>query len=128
MGMGYGANYADVVDEKFFVEHCPVEFKALKNLIAEHKMNWQDLYDMEMDDFEKDGDAVFKDTYENFQTACEKATGICPHVGYHSSDDDGDRYDDIDGHYWHVEGVWGRTPAGKKYEADIERKFFVTFG
>lgn len=49
-------------------------------------------------------------------------------IGYHNADDEGDRYDEVDGVYFTVGGVWERTPAGKTFESIIERKFYVTFG
>ena len=128
MGMGYGANYADIVETKFFLEHCPKEYKALVALLKEYKLEWQELEVIVRDDFEQAGDILFKVAYDRFQVACLKATGLTPHIGYHSSDDEGDRYDEVDEVYWHMDGVWDRTKAGKKYKDVVERKFFVTFG
>ena len=47
---------------------------------------------------------------------------------FHNADNDGDRYDDVSGGFFHVDGVYRLTPAGKKFAGKIERKFFVTFG
>ena len=46
---------------------------------------------------------------------------------YHDSDD-GDRYDDVEGGFFHVGGVYQLTPAGTKYAEKIERLGFVEFG
>ena len=128
MGMGYGANYADVVETKFFLEHCPKEFKSLTKLLAEYKLTWQEFHYIVRDNFEEAGDILLQVAYESFQVACEKATGLIPHINYHDCDEEGDRYDEVDEAYWHVEGVWDRTAAGEKYKNVVERKFFVTFG
>jgi hypothetical protein len=53
------------------------------------------------------------------------------HPCYHG-EDDGDRYDEVEGGYWHVGGMYEISPAGKKlrtFGKDLaERKFFVTHG
>ena len=127
MPMGHGANYADTVDSSFFMQHCLDEWHALDDLRRECNLDWQELHVIVRDGFELAADAKFKEAYENLEAACEAETGVVPHLGYHSVDDEGDCYDEIDGEYWHMEGVWQKTPAGEKYEKDIERKFFVTF-
>lgn len=49
-------------------------------------------------------------------------------MGYHDSDADGDRYDEVDGAYFYVDGCYEPTPAAKKLLNDgtIERQWFVT--
>lgn len=128
MGMGYGANFVDEVETKFFVEHCKKEYEVLTNLLKEYELDWQEFETIVRDGFEQNGDAVFKSAYENLQEKCQKVTGLTPHIGYHSADDEGDRYDEINEVYWHMDGVWERTTAGKKYEEEVNRKFFVSFG
>jgi hypothetical protein len=52
-------------------------------------------------------------------------------LGFHDKDEQGDRYDDVNGYYWWVDNVYQKTPQAKKFEKlghAIERKFFVTFG
>lgn len=49
---------------------------------------------------------------------------------YHDSDANGDRYDDVDGAYFFVDGIYAPSEAGKVLlEAGlVERKTFVTLG
>ena len=47
---------------------------------------------------------------------------------YHDKEEDGDRYDEVDGIFWSVCGVWELTKAGKKMEKYISRKFWTNFG
>lgn len=49
-------------------------------------------------------------------------------IGHHSQSDDGDCYDEVDGVFFAVGGVYQLTPAGTQFQDRIERKFFVAFG
>ena len=112
MGMGYGANYADVVEQDFVKKTCPKEYAALDKAI-----------DNDVEDFEAFAQEINQEGLQDIAPSIRRLS-----IGYHSTEDNGDRYDEIDGAYWSVEGVWTRTPAGKKFKTQIERKFFVTFG
>jgi hypothetical protein len=127
MGMGYGANYVDVVEESF------IEEIVGKNLIEECRkllavadisafIRYFDYGD------ESDNAPELINVYENIICKFNKITGLDVGLGYHDKNEDGDRYDDVNGWYWWVEGVYQLTPIGEKYKDKIERKFFVTFG
>jgi hypothetical protein len=131
MGMGYGAGYADVVEEKFIKKICPKEYKAFLATVEGSEV-CSDLEvvarEIEMGDT---GDIVTKDVekaYKALVTNFLNKTDLNLNIGFHDSDECGDRYDEVNGVYWSVGGVWKLTPAGKKYETQITRKFFVTFG
>lgn len=49
-------------------------------------------------------------------------------MGYHDCDAEGDRYDEVDGAYFYVDGCYEPAPAAKELLKDgtIERKWFVT--
>ena len=62
----------------------------------------------------------------NSQT-CTETKGLDLFVGYHDSGVDGDCYDEVDGGYFVVGGVYEKTPAGKRFADQIVRSFFVTY-
>jgi hypothetical protein len=128
MGMGYAAAYADVVTEETIKKFCPKEFENLSNAIDDADDTWDNVaQSLEIgDDDEVSGNVVIY--FRKLQKAFEKKTGLSLCIGYHSADDDGDRYDDIDGIYWSVDGMYQLTPAGKKMKKYVERKTFVQFG
>lgn len=51
-------------------------------------------------------------------------------MGYHDCDSSGDRYDEVNGAYFHVDGCYEPTPAAKDLIKDflIERRWFVVLG
>jgi hypothetical protein len=55
-------------------------------------------------------------------------TGLSLDIGFHDKDNEGDRYDDINGPYFCVGNVWTKTRPGQKYARNISRKLFVTYG
>lgn len=144
MGIRYGANYADTVDEKVVAEICPKEYEAFKKLLEKIGIDVEIfakclVVDCDLNDYaddgetdkisEKDQDTVHK-AYEKLIYAFDAKTknaGLS--LGYHDADDDGDRYDDVNGAYWEVCNCYQLSPAGKFLkDKGLSRKFFVSFG
>jgi len=126
MGMGYGADYADIVEESFLQTTCPLEFKELDKLLNKHEIDWEE-FAREAMYGEYDIEEIEK-AFVKLQNKFEKDTGLELLIGFHDQHDEGDRYDEVNGVYWHVGGVYELTEAGKKFEENINRKMFVTFG
>lgn len=134
MGMGYGASYADSVDEEFVKEVCPKELKKFRKALEDYfntddaeseTMVYQDI----LPGFDTvEGTEGIMESYEALCEAFEKKTGLTLELGYHNSDDEGDRYDDVNGEFWCVGGVYQYTEAGKKYSDKVKRVHYVTFG
>ena len=129
MGMGYGANYADVVSEDWVKEVAPVEFENFKNALEKA--------DVGIEVFARDnqyggsdevdwGDEVDQ-TYDALATKFDEVTGLELEIYYHDPDD-GSRYDGVSGVFWMVGGVYQLTEAGEKHKDRITRAFYVTFG
>lgn len=136
MGMGFGANFADVMEWDEIKKIVPNEAKALQDAM--------DCAKIDMDSFcqciqhsewgfagldnESNQVAKIESCWESLFFAFKKQTDgleLCPM--FHSNDD-GDRYDDVSGGFFHVEGVYQQTPAGERFASKIERRFYVTFG
>ena len=59
----------------------------------------------------------------------EKTTeGLILDIDFHDKEGDGDRYDEVDGVFFTVGGMYGLTPAGKKFNDVVTRKFYTTWG
>lgn len=133
MSMGYGANYADVVNEQFVRRMAPISYpkfilalKQLKKTLRDfalavrhedHDMPWGTIR------------AWFKDVQKEFAQNtkfCE--TELKLYIRCHDSEEEGDRYDEVDGAFFSVGGVYEKTPAGKHFQRHIKRKFYVSFG
>lgn len=127
MGMGYSGCYADVVDQSFVEEVAPAELENFLNTLEKS--------DVEVAEFAResqygggDWDEPVGDAYDALTEKFKSETGLELEIAYHSSEDEGSRYDDVDGVFWVVGGVYMKTPAGEKYKNRITRAFYVTFG
>ena len=74
-----------------------------------------------------------QETWERLQKDFAKKTGLELDLGFHDADEEGDRYDDINGYFFSVGEIWQKTPAARRLEKkygknSVDRKFFVTFG
>lgn len=158
MGMGYGGNYADVVEQAFVEATCPQEWQALQKVLDHYDIGlesfarayqWEEpdglTDDLDIpEEIDSDDMVDIKNWQEQILTAVTRAwealrsaftqatitegRGLKLFVGYHDSEDKGGRYDEVDGVFFSVEGVYERTPAGKRFEEHIKRAFFVEFG
>ena len=131
MGLGYAAGYADVVEEKFIKKICPKEYKAFLTSVKNSE-ECSDLEvvarEIELGDTDNVVTSKVEKAYKALLTAFLNKTDLLLNIGFHDADECGDRYDEVNGVYWSVGGVWKLTPAGKKYEKHITRQFFVNFG
>lgn len=125
MGMGCAAAYDDVIEAKNVEEICPNTFKAFMDVAG--KDFEQFAADATHDEI-SEYDAPLLAAYEALQKEFKKKTKLTLSLSQHNSNDNGDRYDEVDGAYWSVGGMYQLTPAGKKIGDIVQRKFFVTFG
>lgn len=125
MGMGYGANFAEVIEEKNLKKLCPKTFEAFMDSLQTTSTSLDEVAQFEAYD---DLDEAVKTAFIDLQIDFNKKTGLELSMGYHDADGEGDRYDDVDGAFWTVEGMYELTPAGKKIGGLVSRKFWVTFG
>ena len=130
MGMGYAGACADIVSEDWVKEVAPEELANFKNALEK--------VDVDIEVFARDsqyggsdnvdwGDEVDQ-TYDALVTKFKEVTGLDLDIEFHSTEEDGSRYDDVDGVFWTVDGVYQRTEAGEKHKDRITRAFYVTFG
>jgi hypothetical protein len=156
MGCGFNACKADVVEKSFVKEICPEEFGILDPCIHKHiDGKWDEFakqmsFGIENVDFELVIDPKSiepgedpKSSYETaYKTVCEEITknwnmlaetfkgrtGLDLYLSYHDMENDGSHYDEIDGVFWSVGGVWQRTEAGERYNDKIQEKSWVQYG
>ena len=111
MGMGNSAAYADVIEESELIKigTCGKLLKKLQLLKSDECDNilialaqGYDLCELGDKSFEK---KVYKAS-ENLMREFKKVTGLDLSFGYHDSSNEGDRYDDVDGFFWAVEGMY----------------------
>lgn len=134
MGMGNYPCYADTITEDFVRKICPDEIETFM-LILEGLGTSPGAYAQAIqiqDDIETALN-VLADQAELIDNAwavlasafLEKTGGLELGMVYHDAEDRGD---ELDGWSFSVGGVFDYTPAGKKYQNEIERKSWTVFG
>jgi hypothetical protein len=130
MGMGYGANFAEVIEEKSVEKFCKKELAALNVALDKDDQDFgsfaQAAHATDFDHFQIGKKAI--KAYEVLQYAFTKKTGLLLSLGYHDADNEGDRYDDVNGAFWCVHGMYQLSKAGKKMQKFVDRKFYVIYG
>ena len=145
MSMGYGANFADVikpealgvvVGDKKLVAGFVKKFNGYE--LGEYESSDELVQTLNGDapmDLDTDR-AAFKKLeadWKKISSKFKEVTGLDIYVEYHDSENEGSRYDDVDGMYFSVGGLWQPTKKfrefKKKFGDDaITRSFYVTFG
>lgn len=112
MGMGHSACYGDVILTEKVKSTCPKEYAALEAVLMERNSTIDD-FAAEIR-FETPAVELQK-VYEAIQLAFEKEyPGLELNLNYHDQESDGDRYDDVDGAFWEVSGLYTLTESAKK--------------
>jgi hypothetical protein len=128
MGMGYGSNFAEVIDQEKLKKLVPKELKEFLEVCEEDDTNFEEVAELiQRDDFDNISVKV-QEKYLKLRAAFTLKTKLTLELHYHNSDDEGSCYDDVSGVYWSVDGMYELSPAGKKLSKIVERKFFVTYG
>lgn len=141
MGMGYAANNVLALNEKKLRNEFKQAFKALDEVLKSAGVDFEDLaaaaqYDMPLsDECEDITDAQEADIFNALNALTEEFKNVYDltlYLEYHNSEDEGDRYDDIDGAVFTINHseAYTITPKAKtlKDEIGFEDKFFVTYG
>lgn len=151
MGMGFASGYADVISPENLKKICPKTYTVFETALANAKLDIQtyathnddddelvDLIQSESDKEECDEKEAkglldrINDAFANLKADFEFNTTVQDSylelsLGYHDIES-GDRYDEVEGAFFAVEGVYGLTPAGKVFSDVIERCNFVMYG
>jgi hypothetical protein len=153
MSSDYAATYVDQVDETFVRETCPTEYQAFVDALRRYGLEMEQaaryfMWEQRDTGYLTDDLAVPKDrdrteyteacvrevqsAWDALRQAFAAATAVGESrlelsLGFHDPEEGG-AYDEVEGVYWHVYGAYQLSPAGQKYERNIERKHFVVFG
>ncbi len=139
MGMGYAGGYADVIDQENLIKlgKCGTILKQLEEVLDKEGYCLESFASgLRSDCYEMDdapSNKCFK-LYESLKKEFKKISGgLELELSFHDSDEEGDRYDDVNGAYWSVEGLYEETKKFKNFKKKfkkikIERAHFVNFG
>lgn len=128
MGMGYAGNSVESIEVETIKQFCHSEYQAFIDVLDSVEM----LDDVARDIYYNLNElGENSEVYKKYIQLCESfkvKTGLDLFIGFHDSGDDGDRYDDVDGVFWGVDGMYELSEAGKRMKQYITHKSFVMFG
>jgi hypothetical protein len=145
MGMGYWANQAYVISEEVLRKVCKKEYNALINLLKKLDIdvegyNGQILAQEEYEELTNSNDEPLTkenankvgEVIQELQNAFNKSSNLGLHINY-QSEDEGSRYDDVEGLFWEVYGFTGVTTEGQAFidkfgENSIINASWASFG
>jgi hypothetical protein len=126
--MGYVGAYADTISDNDIKKVCRSQWKKFEMSLGPDR--WEDFIYARYHEEDLNPDTL--KAFENLKDTFYKKTGLTLDADYHDSENNGDRYDDIQGAYWCVEGVWTVTTKYKKakklFKITVNRKMFVQYG
>jgi hypothetical protein len=136
MSSGFTANHADVIPTAKVTELCPEEVEAfvaaaaaaypergISGIEAALKLLATELACG--DDGVQGGETVA--AWKALASQFHRLTGLELGVDYHDPEDGGP-YDEVEGAFLFVEGMYEVSPAGRPFVGVVERRSWVTFG
>ena len=149
MGMGYSGINIDTVSDETVIKVCGAEFEAFKQALEKAGLDidcqgvgysiengeFGELEDSMPDGTENAEELIkaVEDTLNALTTKFVEVTDMCLTFAVHDSEEHGSRYDDVNGHYWELHGVYQLTPVAKQFKEkfgkdSIEATSFVQYG
>lgn len=152
MSMGYGANHVQTIEDTLVRKIVPDAMKKLDEalrvcvealtvgdielLARETWWSWApgescDELVTEDGELTPEWEEVHV-AYQSVVKGFEAVTGLELVLGFHDSNNEGSAYDDVNGAFWCLGGVFEYTPAAKKFlekhPNGIQGSLYVTFG
>lgn len=140
MGMGYAGCRVDVLSEDYleslFGERWKLFKEKAKNVDGYnwwHSVTYSCMEDFVFD-VEDEQETIKKLEQLNKEFAEFKAEferlheGLSIAANYHNSCEEGSRYDDVNGGFVELTGVWKVSEAAQKIKSHWDTSFFVQFG
>jgi hypothetical protein len=144
MASGTSACYADVIEAENVKKISPIAYKSFLKVLKTQKVTLEDFavqyqrqevqnekclkaWNQLANDFEGKT-KVMTSVNLNGVNSWAYSVGLQLGISFHDIDESGDRYDEVNGVFFYVDGVYQKTPAGKEIGDMVERKFYTQFG
>lgn len=142
MAMGYGANTAEVITLEDVKKLELEAFRLLEATLQDLGISWDDFGEMVAFDsvlHDKDDNIISKDIEKElidllgaFYKEFQKETGIGIELCFHNKENNGDRYDEVEGAFFGLNfgDVYTLSPEAKKLKERLffDTKYFVNYG
>lgn len=137
MSMGYSANMLMTITMEDVKKLNLSSFEILNQFMQDTNATWENLaelfiWDTPIEELTVDEQKEIEDLYKSFKKEFKETTGITINLEQHNSEDEGSRYDDVDGVFFQLDffDVFDYTPEAKalKEKVDIHFSNYVSFG
>lgn len=140
MSMGHSACFGEVIEVEDIKKVVPEAWERFEGVCEKFVSDgWQEVIRAIVQDggitelgLTEEDRTLVGDAYNNLFDSFDKATGLELIANYHNGADCGDRYDEVDGSFFTVEGMYQISPKYKKATTEFgfktERKFWVMYG
>ena len=124
MGMGVAPCQTVTVTTEALKQVVPNEYKRFADICIQAEIDLETVCYIEEiyalrdgEEFECENDVTSKDVVKVYEALCEafSTTGLSLNIN-HINEDEGGRYDDVEGLFWEVSGVYQLTPEAKAFK------------
>lgn len=130
MSSGFASNFAEVIEDKTLAKLFPQEHAALVHAMSVEGTDLLQVAQGVENDEDLDVTQVSRDRVADLCRAFDwKYEGLQLYISYHDAENSGDRYDEVNGAYWGINGAYVLSEGAKELGAsNFDRLFFVSFG
>src|SRR6185295_12048573 len=135
MSNGFAGCQARIIKLDDVAKLCPIEARQFVEALAATGKSFDEFCQQSQYDELDQEDEVFGAVvaaWDALAAAFEKVTetegaGLQIELNYHDSENDGDRYDDVNGGFIEVTDYFAVTPAGKRFESVVQAASWVQY-
>jgi len=135
MSSGYAACSADTIEEDDLkkIGKCGTYLRELRDYCEDRDIGFEEIaenIECNLDQLECEEIQIEKIMviYNKLLKEFNDKTKLTLYLEYHNSEDQGSCYDDVEGSYWAVGGMYQLTDAGKKMTDVVSTAHFVSYG
>lgn len=133
MAMGTSGCYADVIDINHVRKIAKKAFDNFIKVLTKQNVTLDD-FAQQMHSEEVENDKILLAwmnlvaEFELNTSKDSKEDGLRLNIGFHDKEECGDIYDEVDGTYFSVDGMYQLTTAGKNFQKFVSRQHFTQWG
>lgn len=137
MGFGFSANNVNVIREDKLAGLGLKEYEAFIQWFEDESHEDYDIGEFAREaQYDSLEDLYWEDEYKSeaislykaLQEAFEEKIGLSINIAFHDSENCGDCYDEVDGVFWSIGGIYVLSDSAKKHSELWEEAYFVTGG
>ena len=138
MSSDYYASDAITISVENMVKILPEQMKCFLEVLEKHNTSideWAQCFvNDDYDSISKEATSEIYPIYKTIEVAFDKITSAVDGKGmsclmcYHNKDDNGSRYDDVNGAFFWIFDTWEWTPAANLFKEYLDKSNWVEYG